>query len=109
VTSPFDPEATPPNVIELPDLDDIRRGVARGVSLVAPKSLAEAMDQVKPDMSMEKKSSFNIPLCASYAFSFSLPAITICAMILLMIVIGLLDLIFRWIPWVFLRLSLRCR
>jgi hypothetical protein len=31
--------------------------------------------------------------------SLSIPIITICALILLMIIVSLLDLIFRWIPW----------
>ena len=31
--------------------------------------------------------------------SLSIPIITICALILLMIIVGLLDFIFRWMPW----------
>jgi hypothetical protein len=31
--------------------------------------------------------------------SLSIPIITICALILLIIIVTLLDLIFRWIPW----------
>jgi len=31
--------------------------------------------------------------------SISIPIITLCALILLMIIISLLDFIFRWIPW----------
>ena len=31
--------------------------------------------------------------------SISIPIITLCALILLMIIVSLLDFIFRWIPW----------
>jgi hypothetical protein len=31
--------------------------------------------------------------------SLSIPIVTLCALILLMIIVGLLDFIFRWIPW----------
>jgi hypothetical protein len=31
--------------------------------------------------------------------SLSIPIITICALILLMIIVSLLDFIFRWLPW----------
>lgn len=31
--------------------------------------------------------------------SISIPIVTLCALILLMIIVGLLDFIFRWIPW----------
>ncbi len=34
--------------------------------------------------------------------SFSIPIITICALIILMIIVNLLDLIFRWVPYFFL-------
>lgn len=34
--------------------------------------------------------------------SFSIPIITICALILLMIIVTLFDLIFRWLPWFFI-------
>lgn len=109
VTSPFDPEATPPNVIQMPDLDDIKRGVAKGVTLITPKSIVEQMDKIKPDMTFEEKKALPIPLCLSFAISFSIPAITICAMIILMVLIFILNLFFQWLPWVFLRLSLKCK
>jgi hypothetical protein len=34
--------------------------------------------------------------------SFSIPIITICALLLLMIIVNLLDIIFRWIPYFFI-------
>lgn len=41
-------------------------------------------------------------LTAGMICSFSLPIITICALILLMIIVTLLDIIFRWIPYFFI-------
>lgn len=38
--------------------------------------------------------------------SLSIPIVTICALILLMIMVSLLDFIFRWLPWFFLCLPL---
>jgi hypothetical protein len=34
--------------------------------------------------------------------SFSIPIVTICALILLMIIVNLLDIIFKWMPYFFL-------
>ena len=38
--------------------------------------------------------------------SLSIPIVTICALILLMIMVSLLDLIFRWLPWFFMCLPI---
>ena len=109
VTSPLDPEATPPNVIQMPDLDDVKRGMAKGVTFLTPKSLMDALDKINPDMNFEKKKGNPLSVCLSFSLSFSIPIITICAMILLMIVINLLNFFLRWLPWAFLRLSLKCK
>jgi hypothetical protein len=42
-----------------------------------------------------KNGSFDIGMICSL----SIPIVTLCALILLMIIVGLLDFIFRWIPW----------
>ncbi|MEM7045933.1 MAG: hypothetical protein AAF543_24235, partial [Pseudomonadota bacterium] len=110
VVSPLDPEASVPNVIQMPDLDDLRRGVAKGVTCLTPKSLMDAIDRINPDMEIKEKKGRNaLSLCLSYSLSFSIPAITICAMILLMIMLSLLNFFLQWLPWVFLRLSLKCK
>lgn len=43
-----------------------------------------------------------------WSFGFSLPAITLCAMLLLMVVINLLNLFLGWLPWVFIALPRLC-
>lgn len=109
VTSPLDPEAVRPTSIQLPELDDVKRGLARGVTFITPKSLAEQMEKIKPDLDMKKKPSSLLGACAGLTISFSIPIITICAMILLMIIIQLLNIFLRWLPWAFLKLPRWCR
>ena len=38
--------------------------------------------------------------------SLSIPIITICALLLLMIIVSLLDFVFRWMPWFFMCLPI---
>lgn len=106
VASPYDPEATRPVVIPLPSFKDLRRGIL-GAHFVAPKDLAEKLLGMKADKLDISKKPFSLPnLC--FSFSFSIPAITICAMILLMIILHILQIIFFWLPFVFLRLPSFC-
>lgn len=107
VVSPFDPEAQRPRAVILPGLDDIKRGVAKGVTLMAPKSLANLLRKIKPNMDMGADGPGN-PSGLCWNFSLSIPVITICAFILLMIVMNLLNIIFRWLPWAFLALPRLC-
>jgi hypothetical protein len=48
------------------------------------------------------------PAGTCWSFSFSLPAITLCAMVLLMVMVNLLNLFFFWLPSVFLALPRLC-
>ncbi len=107
VVSPFDPEAQRPRAVILPGLDDIKRGAAKGVTVIAPKSVANLIRKIKPDMDMGTGGPGN-PAGLCWSFSFSLPAITICAFILVMVTMNLLNLIFWWLPWVFLALPRLC-
>jgi hypothetical protein len=107
VAAPLDPEAARPQLVALPDLDDIKRGVAKGVTFLSPKSLADKVQQLKLDMDVGTGGEGN-RLGACFSFSFSLPAITLCAMILLMIMINLLNILFFWLPYVFLALPRLC-
>ncbi|MEM9428701.1 MAG: hypothetical protein AAGA32_04295 [Pseudomonadota bacterium] len=109
VLSPMDPEASVPQVIQMPDLDDVRRGIAKGVTFLTPKSLMDAIDRINPDMEFKEKKGNAFSVCLSYSLSFSIPIITICAMILLMIILNLLNFFLKWLPYAFLRLSLKCK
>ena len=110
VVSPLDPEAVRPTSIQLPELDDVKRGLARGVTFITPKSLADQIEKIKPDLDFKKQGKGNLlGACASLSISFSIPIITICAMILLMIIINLLNIFLRWLPWAMIKLPSFCR
>lgn len=107
VVSPLDPEAQRPRAVVLPGLDDLKRGAAKGVSLLAPKSLADVLRKIKPTMDMGGGGPGN-PSGLCWSFSLSIPVVTICAMILLMVLINLLNIIFFWLPWAILALPRLC-
>ncbi|MEW6218536.1 MAG: hypothetical protein AB1634_03260 [Thermodesulfobacteriota bacterium] len=106
VASPLDPEAARPSVVPLPGLDDLKRGIAKGVVFLTPKSLAEKIRSLSLDMEVKKKDPGRLAAC--WSISFSIPAITICALLLLMIILHLLNIIFFWLPYVFLALPRLC-
>ena len=109
VVSPLDAQATRPTAIQLPELSDVKKGFAKGVTFLTPKSMADAIASVVPDMDMKKqKKKSRLDACLGVSISFSIPIITICAMILLMIVLNLLNLIFRWLPWAIMVLPRKC-
>jgi len=107
VASPFDPEAQRPTTVVLPALDDLKRGLPRGVAMLAPKSLADVLRKISPNADMKGDGPGNRS-GACWSFSFSLPAITLCATMLLMVVINLLNLFLGWLPRVFLALPRLC-
>jgi len=108
VAAPLDPDAARPQLVALPELDDVKRGVAKGLTMLSPKSLADKIQQIRLDMDVEKDPSKANHAGACASFSFSLPVITICALILLMIMIQLLNIIFYWLPYAFLALPRLC-
>jgi hypothetical protein len=107
VASPLAPQAQRPSLIVLPALSDLKLGGPRGLTFVAPKSLADKILQLKLDMDIKKEGPGN-PGNACFGFSFSLPVITLVALILLMIMINLLNIIFWWLPYAFLALPRLC-
>ncbi len=107
VASPLAPQAQRPSLIVLPSLADLKLGGPRGLTFVAPKSLADKILQLKLDMDVKKEGPGN-PGGACFGFSFSLPVITLVALILLMIMINLLNIIFWWLPYAFLALPRLC-
>lgn len=107
VAAPLEPQAQRPTTIVLPSLADLKRGTPNGVALLAPKSLADLLRKITPEMPPGDSGPGNrAGLC--WSFNFSLPVITLCAMILLMVVVQLLNLIFFWLPWAFLALPRLC-
>ena len=104
VAAPFDPEASRPSLIQMPSLADLRRGMAKGASMITPADTFNLMDKLKlnkgasEDVVPDDKPGPGIGI--QWICSFSLPVITLVAMILLMIMITLLNIVFFWLPWV---------
>jgi hypothetical protein len=107
VASPLDPGAQRPQAVVLPRLADLRRGAPRGVALLAPRSLADVLRRLSPELPPGGSGPGNrAGLC--WSFSFSLPVVTLCAMVLLMVLVNLLNLVFRWLPWAVLAVPRLC-
>jgi hypothetical protein len=88
--------------ILLPDVMNaaVRRKLKPGVAFQLPASLASFLNQDHSKTLTGKKPEDKPSLGLDWICSFSIPIITICAFILLTIIIALLDVIFRWIPFV---------
>lgn len=109
VASPLDAEATRPTAIQLPELKDVKKSFKKGVTFLTPKDMADAIASIVPDLEFEKQDKKNhLDACLGFSISFSIPIITICAMILLMIILSLLNFIFRWLPNAILILPRLC-
>jgi hypothetical protein len=104
VSAPFDPEASRPSLIQMPSLADLRRGLAQGASMLTPGDTFNLMDRLKlnkgvsPDLVPDGEPGPGLGI--QWICSFSLPVITLVAMILLMIMVSLLNIVFFWMPWV---------
>lgn len=101
VAAPFDPEASRPSLIPMPSLADLKRGLAKGASMITPGDTYDFIAGLK----LKKGASEDLiakdtKTGIQWICSFSLPVITLVAMILLMIMISLLNIIFFWMPWV---------
>lgn len=103
VAAPFDPNASRPSLIQIPSLSDLKGGLAKGVSMLTPPDtfgLLNALN-LKKGASEDVLPSGKPPsMGIQWICSFSLPSITLVAMILLMIMISLLNIVFFWLPFV---------
>ena len=101
VASPFDPEASRSSLIPMPGLRDLRRGMARGASILTPGDTFDLINNLKLKKGISKDMIGSGPKAGiQWICSFSLPVITLVAMILLMVMISLLNIVFFWLPWV---------
>ncbi len=103
VAGPFDPNASRPTMIPMPSLRDLRSGMAKGVGMITPPdtfSLLNALNLKKGASEDVLPTDEPNGLGIQWICSFSLPVITLVAMILLMIMISLLNIIFFWLPWI---------
>ena len=79
-------------------------GAARGASFDLPSDLADLVNGLNSNTAVQKMWSGGGGPSASlgirFICSFSLPVITICAMIMLSIIISLLNIFLGWMAWV---------
>jgi hypothetical protein len=108
VASPFTPEAIRPVLIQLPKFSDLKRGLMNA-HFLAPDDLAQKILSLRIGKPLEVSQGSGPGFNLCWLFSFSIPAITICAMILLMIIISILNIIFFWIPYIFITLPFFCK
>ncbi|MEK9711619.1 MAG: hypothetical protein VW258_03555 [Thalassolituus sp.] len=103
VAATFDPEASRPSLIPMPSLRDLKRGLAKGASILTPGDTFSVVNALKFKKGVSEETvqiDNNFGATVQWICSFSLPVITIVAMILLMIMVSLLNIIFFWMPWV---------
>ncbi len=103
VAAPFDPLASRPSVIQMPSLKDLRKGMAQGVSMITPADTFSLLNALKLKKGVSEEvlpDNEPVSLGIQWICSFSLPVVTLIAMILLMIMISLLNIVFFWLPWV---------
>jgi hypothetical protein len=96
----FEPGPTGPTPISLPDLTpDFLRKAKPNVAFSVPASLANVLNQ-DPKKFLEGSAGRGSGFTLDWICGFSIPIITICAFIVLNIFLNLLNLIFRWLPFV---------
>jgi hypothetical protein len=105
VAAPFDPDASRPTLIQMPGLGDLKRGLAKGAAMLVPPDTARLLGALNLDKGAApgvapESAPPGGGLGVQMICSFSLPIITLVAMILLMIMVMLLNIVFFWLPWV---------
>src|SRR6202035_5700493 len=103
VAAMFDPDASRPTLIEMPDLADAKKGLARGASFNLSPALADLVTSLSSSdnaTGMLKGTPPSGGLGIGFICSFSLPAISICAMLMLSITLSLLNIFLGWMAWV---------
>ena len=93
----FEGTGAPPLQVVLPDLSDLKR-LKPNVSFVLPASLQGLLTASPKDLMEGKGAPGGVGI--GWICSFSLPIITLCAFIVLNIMLGLLDLIFHWMAFI---------
>lgn len=88
----------PPVTITLPTLAELKN-IKPGVAFAVPAELAGLLDGSDPKDLMEGKGR-SVQMTVMWICSFNIPAITLCAFIVLNIFFSLFDLIFQWMLFI---------
>jgi hypothetical protein len=101
IASFYETRLMPSYPIKMPTLKDLKKAVS-GPAMIMPSDLAKKVNKLKfPDGEVEESGSGGE---GRWIYMFSIPIVTICAMILLMLIINILNFVFRWIPYAILRI-----
>ncbi len=102
IASHYETRLMPSYPIKMPTLKDLKKAI-RGPAMIMPSDLADQVNQLRfPDGEVKKGGASGGGI--RWIYVFSIPIVTICAMILLMLMINILNFIFRWIPFAILRI-----
>jgi hypothetical protein len=88
--------------VPLPDITDpaVRNALKPGVAFEVPQALAKFLNQDLTKVLSGAKPGDGTDLGFGMLCSFSIPIITICAFVLLSIILALLNIVFWWLPFV---------
>jgi hypothetical protein len=91
----------PPVTIALPEITrESVKSLLPNVAFEVPKSVFGLLDANKPEDIFKGDPKPGEPRDPSWLCGFNIPIITICAFVLLNLVLGILNLIFWWLPFV---------
>jgi hypothetical protein len=94
----FEQGPVAPVAIILPDPNELLKTAKPGVSFVVPRSLAQLLNQPAKDLLSTPGQGGDLKL--DWICGFNIPIITICAFILLNVILNLLNIVFFWLPFV---------
>ncbi len=103
VAAPFDPQASRPSLVQVPSLRDLKRGLANGVGLMTPADTMDLLNQLRTEEGMAPEvvpDEQGPGLGLQWICSFSIPIVTVAAMIVLMIIVSILNFFLQWLPYV---------
>jgi len=97
----YEGTGAPPVQVALPDPTDrdFLKGLRPNVAFAVPGSLMKLVQQ-DPKKLLKGEGSSVAPTLPDWVCGFNIPIITICAFILLSIILALLNMIFFWLPFV---------
>ena len=87
------------HTVSLPDIGDFSK-IKPNVAFTLPPKLANLLNQSSAKKLLEGNASVSESPAITWICSFSIPIITICAFIVLNIILQILNLVFWWLPFV---------
>lgn len=98
----YESGAAPPVQVPLPDITkrEALKKLKPDVAFIAPREVLRRVRATKLQDTLEGKEPSLPEIALNWVCGFNIPIITICALIVLYIFLNLLNLIFRWLPYI---------